>query len=207
MTIAARERETYDAMWALPAYSDRSPGEMYVPLFLDMAKPNLDEWHNISGNAYRVSVLDAGCGAGDGALALQKAGFRDVQLCDLTNAGLKAEAHALPFYQVCLWDDLASQMGFLLGGKVDYVYCCDVLEHVPTPFTMLVVSRLLEVARRGVFLSISLMPDQFGAWVGKPLHHTVQAFPAWLEQLSEIGRVREARDLLHCGVFYLEPRA
>jgi hypothetical protein len=81
-----------------------------------------------------------------------------------------------------------------------------VLEHIPTPFTMLVASRLLEVARKGVFLSISLMPDQFGVWVGESLHKTVQTFPQWKAQLDTVGRLVEARDLLHCGLFWVEPR-
>jgi hypothetical protein len=65
---------------------------------------------------------------------------------------------------------------------------------------------LLEVARRGVFLSISLMPDQFGKWIGKPLHQSVQTFPEWRDQLAAIGRVIEARDLLHTGIYLVEPR-
>jgi hypothetical protein len=65
---------------------------------------------------------------------------------------------------------------------------------------------LLEVARRGVFLSISLMPDEFGAFVGKRLHQSVQTFVQWRDQLHAIGTVVEARDLLHCGVYLVKPR-
>lgn len=194
MSIIKQERETYETVWSIDAYSERSPGVQYLPLFLDMARP-----------AKHSTVLDAGCGSGKGGLALRDAGF-DVCLCDLTVAGLSEEACALSFSEVCLWDPLEQQLKYLFGGKVDYVYCCDVLEHIPTPFTMLVVSRMLEVAREGVFLSISLMPDQFGAWVGKPLHQTVQSFPAWKEQLEALATVKECRDLLHCGVYLLEAR-
>jgi 2-polyprenyl-3-methyl-5-hydroxy-6-metoxy-1,4-benzoquinol methylase len=189
MTIQQRERATYEDIWSVDEYARHSPGAAYVPLFLDMAQTTM-----------RTSVLDAGCGTGKGALALQAAGFT-VQLCDLTDAGLLPEARALPFTEVCLWDDLKRVVGFQ-----DWVVCCDVLEHIPTPFTMLVIARLLEVARRGVFLSISLVPDQFGVWVGKPLHQTVQSFTQWQEQVSALATVKEARDLLHTGVFLLEPR-
>jgi hypothetical protein len=90
-------------------------------------------------------------------------------------------------------------------GTFDYAYCCDVLEHIPTPFVMLVVSRLMAVTTRGVFLSVALQADQFGALVGEPLHLTVQSFTQWRDQLSTLGRLVEARDLMMTGVYYLEP--
>jgi 2-polyprenyl-3-methyl-5-hydroxy-6-metoxy-1,4-benzoquinol methylase len=192
MSLVTTERQTYEHMWALSAYSENSPGETWLPLFLDMARPSV--------NAF---VLDAGCGSGKGALALRAAGCR-VMLCDLTEAGLLPETAGLPFLKAVLWDDLRPFFDIATEGHgFDYVYCCDVLEHIPTPFTMLVISRLLEAAPK-VFLSISLMPDQFGVWVGKPLHQTVQTFPQWRDQLNTLGRVVEARDLLHTGVYLVE---
>lgn len=189
MTIQAQERTTYNAMWEVQAYQERSPGEIYLPLFLDMAQPTM-----------RGSILDAGCGAGKGAIALKAAGF-EVSMCDLTPVGLTEFAKQLPFVETSLWSNLRRQVGFK-----DYVYCCDVLEHIPPTFTMLVISRLLEVSRKATFLSISLMPDMFGAWVGKPLHQSIQSFTQWRDQLNEIGHVKECRDLLGCGVYLVEPR-
>jgi predicted RNA methylase len=76
MTTRQHERETYEAMWAVTAYAAHSPGETYLPMFLDMAKPGRG-----------ATILDAGCGSGKGGLALRAAGF-DVRLCDLTVAGM-----------------------------------------------------------------------------------------------------------------------
>src|SRR6185436_18607094 len=205
MTLAEKERETYEAAWAIPAYAKDSPGAIYLPLFLDMAKPDLQQWRDMTGSAYQLTVLDAGCGAGDGALALQQAKFQQIVLCDITDSGLCPEAKEFPFYQVCLWDHLATQLGWMYGGKFDYVYCCDVMEHIPTPFTMLVVSRLLEVTRTAAFFTISLNTDQFGAWVGKPLHQTLQSYAQWKEQLDTVGHVIESGDMMHCGVYLVEP--
>jgi 2-polyprenyl-3-methyl-5-hydroxy-6-metoxy-1,4-benzoquinol methylase len=187
-SLLQAERATYAQMWALDAYATHAPGERYLPIFLDMAHPGAG-----------AAVLDAGTGSGKGGLALQQAGF-DVRLCDLTPAGLVDEARALPFFEQVLWEPLALRR-YLFGRKVDWVYCTDVLEHIPTAFTMLVVSRLLEVARHGVFLSVSLQPDVFGAWVGTALHQTVQPFLWWKTQLEAVGRVVEARDLLGNAVF------
>ncbi len=192
--LLADSRAVYESAWGLDVYGLHSPGALSVPLFQDMAHPSVCD-----------SILDAGCGSGKGAVALKEAGFENLLLCDLTPAGLVDEARGFRFRSVSLWDDLVPQLGYLDGRTVDWVYCCDVLEHIPTPFTMLVVSRLLAVARKGVFLTISLMPDQFGAWVGQPLHLTVQTFPQWREQLSALGTVQEARDLLHSGVYLVKP--
>lgn len=203
MTLLEQERATYEDMWAVSSYATHSPGQQMVPVFLDMAKPAITRDLGLGDVAtpYVERVLDAGCGSGKGALALEQAGFR-VELCDLTPAGLLPEVQHLRFTETVLWDNVVAKT-----GRHDWVYCCDVLEHIPTPFTMLVVSRLLAVAKRGVFLTISTQPDAFGAWVGKPLHQTVQSFVAWRDQLGALATMTEARDCLTFGAYLLTPKA
>lgn len=191
--LALTERETYEAMWAVEDYAKTSPGEQLVQPFLEMSGAEARP---------KVTVLDAGCGSGKGALALQAKGF-SVELADLTDAGLLDEAKSLPFHRLALWEDVRHKTH---GDRFDYVYCCDVLEHIPTPFVMLVVQRLLDVARRGLFLSVALQGDNFGVWVGKPLHQTVMNFVQWRECLSAVGTVKECRDMLMNGVYYVVPR-
>ena len=192
MSLITSERNTYEEMWGVESYAAHSPGEMFVPVFLDMVPPTI---------MTKSSILDAGCGSGKGAIALEKAGFA-VKCCDLTSAGLIPEASHLPFVETNLWDNLTKKVGF-----TDWVYCCDVLEHIPTEFTMLTVSRLLDVARKGLFLSISLVPDQNGVWVGRPLHLTVQPFVWWRDNLSTLGTVVEGRDLITSAAFLVTPHA
>lgn len=192
MTIQAQERETYRDMFAIESYGDFSPGERYAPVFASLATPG-------------ATVLDAGCGTGKGLLALEALGY-DVFGCDLTADGLLPETKHLRMVEACLWRDL-SAVTFLAGvEQFDYVYCCDVLEHIPTPFTMLVVRNLLSVAKHGVFLSIALQPDQCGVWIGKHLHRTVQSFSEWRDQLKELGTVTEARDLMTTGIYMVTAR-
>lgn len=191
-TLIERERTKYETIWAIDAYAEHSPGEMVLPIFRDMT------------GAESGTVLDAGCGSGKGAIALAAAGF-DVTLCDLTPDGLVTAAKSLPFVAASLWDDLTLVAYLAAGGKVDYVYCCVVLEHIPTAFTMLVIARLLAVAKRGLFLSISTVPDVHGVLVGEPLHQTVHSFVQWRDDLSELGRVVQARDLLVSGCYLVEP--
>lgn len=204
MAIVADERATYEEIWAIGGYADNSPGASLAPLFAEMAHQisadQAKRWTDVLRIGSHVTVLDAGCGSGKGAVALRALGFA-VTLCDLTPAGLVPEAADLPFHQVALWDDVARTT-----GKHDYCYCCDVMEHIPPVFAMLVVDRLLQVAKRGVFFSISLVPDQCGALVGKSLHQTVQSFTAWRDQLDTVGEVVEARDLLVNAVYFVRAR-
>lgn len=192
MNLLERERAKYEDAWAIPQYAELSPGEHLVKVFLQMAPAT---------TLIQSSVLDAGAGSGKGALKLDQAGFR-VTMCDLTDAGLIPEAQSLPFYSVCLWHSLRRVVGFH-----DWVYCTDVMEHIPPEFTMLVVSRLLEVARKGVFLSITFLEDNFGRIIGETLHQTVQPYTWWKSRLETMATIRESRDLINSGVFLLEPRA
>jgi SAM-dependent methyltransferase len=187
--LLAHDRAKYEDLAAVPEYQSMSPGEGFAPLFVEIV-------------CATGSVLDAGCCTGKGGLALHALGFR-VVLCDYTDVNLVDQAKGLPFQPVrTLWDTA----DLLNGLAYDYVYCCDVLEHIPREFTMLTAQNLLRVAKRGVFLSIGLTQDVFGAWVGRPLHETVESFVWWRDRLKELGTVREARDLLHTGVYYVEPR-
>lgn len=186
MAILETERTLYHDLWAsLPAYAEHAPGTKYLPVLLDAA------------GELRGSVLDAGTGSGKGALALASAGF-DVTLCDVTDAGLVDEAQRFPFVNACLWN--------AIPGRYDWVYCTDVLEHVPQQFTMLAIHQMLAVARHALVLSVSLVPDGFGVWAGKPLHQTVQSFVWWRDSLRELGRVTDARDLHTDACFVVMPR-
>lgn len=191
MRILEQDRETYREIWGVESYAALSPGELLVPVFRDMAQPRPG-----------AMILDAGCGSGKGALALEAAGFA-VRLCDLTDAGLLPEAAHLPFAEACLWHDLRPALG---GPFVHYAYCCDVLEHIPTALTMLVVHQLLAVCTSGVFLSISFEEDILGAWVGQVLHRTTQNFVWWRDHLDAVAEIVEARDLLNMGTFLIRRR-
>ena len=185
-SITGREAATYTQMWTdVEAYSDDAgPGARYLETFGQYATPG-------------ARVLDAGCGHGKVAVSLSEAGYL-VTCCDLTDAGLVPAARALTFIPASLWRGVS--------GTWDWGWCIDVLEHLPTQFTMLAVARLLEVCRDGVFLVISLMPDEMGVWVGRPLHLTTQPYGWWKDSLEEIGEVVDARDLMSHALFVVRRR-
>jgi 2-polyprenyl-3-methyl-5-hydroxy-6-metoxy-1,4-benzoquinol methylase len=186
MSLTQTERAKYELLAAVPQYAEFSPAERYLPVFLELVGDS------------RGTVLDAGCCTGKGGVLLKAHGF-DVTLCDLTDSHLVDGAKALPFVSACLWHEVDS-------FTHDYVIACDVLEHIAIEYTMLVVRNLLAIAKRGLFLSIALQPDQFGVMVGEHLHQTVQAFPWWKARIGELGDIVDARDLLNVGLYYVRPR-
>jgi SAM-dependent methyltransferase len=187
--ITAREHALYTNVWGgIPNYRDVSPGVLALNPFLEMS------------NAVTGTVFDAGCGSGAASLALAERGF-SVLAGDITSAGIDFAAFAaadIQFTELCLWEPFEIP-------RVNYVYCCDVMEHVPPEYSMLVVDRLLDTATTGAFFSISLVPDRFGVFVGKALHQHVQSFEWWRDHLNEMGHVIEARDLLATGLYWVKP--
>jgi trans-aconitate methyltransferase len=202
LSLADTERALYEQVWAsVETYGTHSPGEQTAGAFRDLVMADIG-----TDDFRRVTVLDAGCGSGKGGVALHKLRF-DVRLCDITDAGLVEEARTLPFTAASVTSDLRSLVRSVLGRTTfDYVYCCDVLEHLPTQFTMLAVDHMLRVTRNAVWMAVSFMPDNNGIWVGEVLHKTVQPFVWWRDSLKELGAVTDARDLQHSGVFVVRPR-
>lgn len=202
MGVVARERMLYEDVYdSITKYAAESPGAANFSTFLEMVQVPIDKRH-------LMSALDAGCGGGYGALEFQKAGFGKVVMCDITDFGLSAEAKAsgIRFYQTPLWESLHIVAGGTFGRSFDYVYCCDVLEHIPKEFTMLTISRLLDITRLNLFLSISHRTDVHGVWVGRHLHQTVENFVWWRDNLAAMAEIVECRDLLSYGLFLLRPR-
>jgi 2-polyprenyl-3-methyl-5-hydroxy-6-metoxy-1,4-benzoquinol methylase len=201
--ILNTEAALYETAWNMGGYGDYSPGEKYLPIFEDAIT---------QGGAVRLSdfqnVLDAGAGSGKGAQALLSKGYR-VAMCDLNFEGLEDPTlrQRVPSVEICLWHDLsvlpymAKAFDQRFEGGFHWGYCCDVMEHIPPQFTMLVAQQLLNIVQSGVFFSISLTTDQFGYFAGEPLHKTVQPFVWWRDSLSELGPVVDARDLGNVGTY------
>lgn len=168
------EKQKYADIWDIPDYCRASPGKGYADLFRRMACPEAG------------TVIDLGCGAGEGGRALEAFGLHVVYLDHVRVGDLD------PFIEQPLWRSIP--------GVYDYGYCCDVMEHIPQEFSMLCVRNMLNACRE-VFLSISFTPDRFGVYVGEPLHLTIRSFAWWRDRLREMGTLVDARDLLGEGVF------
>lgn len=187
MTVLSHEQEKYTRAWDIPEYRRVSPGVMWADLFGSIASPESGE-----------TALDLGCGAGAGGRALAEKFSLQVTYLDF----VKAEGVPEPFIQQPLWQRIDISPAGHRSPWHDYGYCCDVMEHLPTEFTMLAVSRMLECCIK-VFFSISFQADHFGKFVGEPLHLTVKPYTWWRDRLGEIGTVLEARDFNGEGIFYV----
>lgn len=200
MQIAEAEREKYATIWSMPGYETFSPGEDNAERFLSVLKP-----------APGATVLDAGCGAGKGGLALSAAGL-DVWFLDITPAGLES-GRGVPIDRfieqplwksigrpVQLWGPIDSSSPRWDAAQWDYGFCCDVMEHLPTEYAMLAARNIVDACRTTWF-QIAFFHDGWGAAINDDLHLTVKPFAWWLDRLKTIGDVVDARDLCGQGIF------
>jgi len=188
MNMIETEREKYTELWRdVPDYHKYSPGVENVSRFMDVMKPE-------SGSM----LLDIGCGTGEAGIQFMRKGL-DVRWLDITDAGLNKEVPRDRFIHAPLWMDWERDLKY----GYDYGFCCDVMEHIPTEYSMLVLDRIIKVCRTTWF-QIALVPDQFGAVIGQTLHLTVKPFSWWLERLRLSGEVIDARDLCETALFVVE---
>ena len=179
MKITEQEFNKYTSMWEFPDYSGHSPGASFADLFTEECEPKPGD-----------TVVDLGCVAGAGGLALARKGLK-VAYVDL----VKINEELLPFNQQSLWSPIY--------GHWKYGYCCDVMEHIPTQFTALVLHNAL-VACEVVFFNIAFLPDRCGALINDDLHLTVKPFLWWKDTIEEMGELVHGRDLISSGIFIVK---
>ena len=173
-----KEADKYRLMWGTESYREFSPGEVVVPVILEVLKPE-------------GLVLDFGCGTGRAALGLSRAGC-DVLCIDFADNCRDEEAMGLPFLQ---WD-----LTRPLPPHANYGICTDVMEHIPTDDVETVVGNIMAAADN-VFFQISTVPDLMGALIGQDLHLTVRPHHWWAELLGRLGTVSWQHDAGEASLF------
>jgi hypothetical protein len=98
---------------------------------------------------------------------------------DITATALDPEVRALnlPFLEASLWE-----MPLLF--KFDWIFCTDVLEHLPTDKVDDALDALAKITGKGAFLQIALFADGMGYDIGEKLHLTVKPSAWWKEKIE-----------------------
>jgi len=150
-------------MWTHNSYRVHSPGADTVEWFLSKVK-----W--TPGD----TIIDLGCGTGRAGEKLASKGLQ-VRLLDFCKDAVEVD---LPFTDACLWS--------LPPGlpRFDWIYCADVLEHIPREYLGKVFDSIASLTIRGGYIQVATAPDGCGKIIGETLHLTVEPSAWWYEQIK-----------------------
>lgn len=187
--LAKQECEKYEKVWAAPEYDRYSPGLENVDRFMKVMKPDP-----------LSTIIDIGCGAGRAGLEFEKRGLIPYWL-DITDAALDPAVPRTSFTQAPIW---SHEWGTKYPHGFDYGFCCDVLEHILPELVLVCIDRIMWKCRTA-WLQIAHVPDEFGPkLIGEPLHLCVRPHEWWLDNISLLYKVVDARELSGCGLYVVE---
>jgi SAM-dependent methyltransferase len=167
-----REIERYKFMWECPRYRVGAPGTNHVNAFLFSSRRSPGD-----------TVVDLGCGTGRAGKQLAK--YLNVVLFDLVCDAVEVEG--LPFIEGNIWD-LSDLPVF------DWVFCTDVLEHVPPEYIRSTLNGMARITRKGGLLTVSHINSNmadFGLDRDEPLHLTVQPAGWWTEKIGKLWHIKD----------------
>jgi SAM-dependent methyltransferase len=178
-------KEMYELLYASGEYGDFNGatdedgdshgGYRALPNYLDPNSPHA--WHPFE------SILDVGCGKGEGVKLLGEEGYEawGCDIADLSNIwtenGIEnrcwtAPSHDLPFN----------------NDSFDMVMCCDVLEHIPPDYVDKSLDEIFRVSRKYFYFSIACCEETpVRGKYNIPLHMTIMPPNWWMEKLTVRG--------------------
>ena len=175
--LAVAERGKYMRMWERPEYHRYSPGAYHAPLAIAAL-----------GMKPGATLYDLGCGNGQAVPILAAHGLLvravDIAMTPALAAWAADKTKHLPvdrrpvFTGACLWAIP------LHWPQRDYVFCCDVLEHIPPERVDSVLVHIKRLMGKAGYLSIHCHPDGCGALIGETLHLTVERPEWWMAKLG-----------------------
>lgn len=175
--LLLKEKEKYTFLWdQVPEYREQSPGETALKYFLRQFDSQIKPGDKI---------IDFGCGTGRVARNFLARGL-DVTLVDFCSNCLDPEIELLlslfperiRFVEACLWD-LPQDL-----HQAEWIYCCDVLEHIPEEKMELVLKGFRGFNLKGGHFNIALKEDLFGiSALNAPLHLCVQDKDWWAKKI------------------------
>lgn len=174
MSLHETELAKYQKMWARPEYRKWSPGQNAVGTFLTHCK-----WR------VRDTVVDLGCGTGRAGAVLADHGLQPT-LLDFCYEAIE-QPTKLPIIVANLWE-------LPIWPQYDWVFCVDVLEHIPEEKMDDVLRGIGMLMRRGGYLQIAMFEDGCGSAIGEKLHMTVRPLEWWIEVVRNYMECRYIGD-------------
>jgi hypothetical protein len=173
--VSKAEACKYMRMWAQPAYSAMSPGERSAKFAFELLAMTPDS-----------SLCDVGCGRGLAADIFHGLGMKVTQY-DIVNVA----RNNLPFIHGSLWQTAIPEC--------DYIFCCDVLEHIPTDKVEAAVKNLLNATLKSAYIQVSCTEDGCGKLIGESLHLTIKDGQWWVDRFMEYGCGNFTTHLIECS--------
>jgi len=174
-SAAELERKKYSKIWAIDQYRRVSPGERDLSHFLKEASP-------LEGD----SITDIGCGTGRAAIQLQAAGFKvtATDICPTAPDPAMSGHYNIPFICAALWE--------LVALRTDWIYCVDVMEHIPENFVDRSLKSMAKITKKGGYIQIALFDDTcFGNLIKDKLHLTLETSAWWENKIEKYWKINK----------------
>ena len=183
--LAVAEATKYRAMWARPEYRRWSPGEAHAPVAAERL-----------GMKWGDTLYDLGCGAGAAVPEFARRGLLvraiDIALSpELIGDAVQKTKH-LPLIYLPMWTIACLWSLPLDYPRRDWVFCCDVLEHIPPAKVGAVLDAIARLMKKGGYLTIHCGPDGMGKLIGETLHLTVREPEWWVAEIRQRMHVKSA---------------
>jgi ubiquinone/menaquinone biosynthesis C-methylase UbiE len=187
-TLYLQEKQKYEKMWSCDLYRQRSPGFLLTTFFL----------HYFQGRITpRDTLIDFGCGTGAASLFFFEKGLSvtlvdiaDNCLSDDVKKTIKKNRSDFTFIQATLWD-----LPYSLQ-PTDWIYCIDVLEHLPTKQVLPSLAAMAKKTKKGGALQLFLEDESMGDLVGETLHLTLRPLDWWLKQISAFWPIEHVQEII-----------
>ena len=179
--VEKKEKAEAEKVWEKEGYRITSPGYVCLIAFIQHFKDEI-----IKGG----SISDFGCGPGLTAQTFLQLGLQ-VNLVDIAENCLQDNIYALTllekeklkFTRACLW---ALPEDF---PKTDWIYCADVLEHLPEDKVLPSLEAMAKRTAKGGYLQICTVDDNYSSIIGEELHLTIKPKDWWLQKIEKYWKI------------------
>jgi SAM-dependent methyltransferase len=169
--LAQAAEHWYGQKWENPAYRQHSAGGAMA-----------ERVHRLLGFKPSDTIYDLGCGTGRATRFFANAQMYAIGV-DVTDRGL---THDIRFEKRCLW-----QAGDL--APFDWVYCVDVLHHIPRARIEATLDAMASLGTRGGFLEIGLELGTLGIPSAPLAHPTIEPAEWWRQAIAKRWRIVHAQ--------------